>query len=38
VGMVGGPDKQDAARAALAGHWVDVLVTDQLTAQRLLDF
>jgi DNA-binding transcriptional regulator LsrR (DeoR family) len=36
VGMVGGPDKRDVVRAALAGHLIDVLITDQFMADYLL--
>jgi DNA-binding transcriptional regulator LsrR (DeoR family) len=37
VGVAGGSAKFNAIRAALVGKLVDVLVTDHLTAQRLLD-
>ena len=36
VGVAGGPEKVDAIRAALRGRIVDVLVTDDATAQALL--
>lgn len=36
VGMVGGPEKVDVVRAALHGHLIDVLITDHISAQRLL--
>lgn len=36
VGMVGGPEKVDVVRAALRGHLIDVLITDYLSARRLL--
>lgn len=36
VGVAGGGAKHKAIEAALEGHLVDVLVTDHLTAQRLL--
>lgn len=36
VGVAGGPQKLRAIRGALAGGWVNVLITDQLTAQSLL--
>jgi len=37
VGLAGGAAKLDAIRGALAGKLVNVLVTDHLTAQRLLE-
>lgn len=36
VGVAGGAAKVSAVRGALAGHLVDVLVTDQITAQKVL--
>lgn len=36
VGVSGGPDKLAALRAALAGGLVNVLITDSITAERLL--
>ncbi|MDA8103508.1 MAG: hypothetical protein M0Z34_11150, partial [Nitrospiraceae bacterium] len=36
VGVAGGPSKYAAIRAALLGGWVNVLVTDLGTAERLL--
>lgn len=36
VGIAGGPHKTEAIRGALLGNWINVLVTDQNTAQRLL--
>jgi DNA-binding transcriptional regulator LsrR (DeoR family) len=36
VGVAGGARKYDAIRAALRGGWLDVLVTDALTAERLI--
>jgi DNA-binding transcriptional regulator LsrR (DeoR family) len=36
VGVAGGVAKLPAIRGALAGKLVDVLVTDQITAQRVL--
>lgn len=36
IGVAGGPHKDDAIRAATRGGWIDVLVTDQHTARRLL--
>lgn len=37
VGVAGGSRKLGAIRAALLGGWVNVLITDQWVAQRLLD-
>ena len=37
VGIAGGAAKLEAIRGALAGKLVDVLITDHLTAQRLLE-
>ena len=37
IGVAGGGLKADAIRAAALGEWVNVLVTDQFTARRLLD-
>ena len=36
VGIAGGPRKRDAIRGALAGGWVNVLITDQHTAAALV--
>ena len=36
VGVAGGRRKTAAIRGALEGHWVNVLITDLDTAQRLL--
>lgn len=36
VGVAGGVRKTDAIRGALHGGWINVLITDQRTAQRLL--
>ena len=36
VGVAGGGRKYEAIRAALRGRWVNVLVTDHLTAERLI--
>ena len=36
VGVAGGSRKFEAIRAALRGHWVDVLITDVATARRLV--
>jgi DNA-binding transcriptional regulator LsrR (DeoR family) len=35
VGIAGGRRKLAAIRGALAGHWVNVLITDKFTAQHL---
>jgi DNA-binding transcriptional regulator LsrR (DeoR family) len=35
VGIAGGARKTDAIRGALAGKWINVLVTDRFTAKRL---
>lgn len=37
VGIAGGARKTEAIRAALRGGWINVLITDQRTAARLLD-
>jgi DNA-binding transcriptional regulator LsrR (DeoR family) len=37
VGIAGGARKVNAIRAATAGRWIDVLITDTDTAQALLD-
>ncbi|MGS0685488.1 sugar-binding transcriptional regulator [Nakamurella sp. GG22] len=36
LGVAGGPSKYQAIRAALVGGWINVLVTDSVTAQWLL--
>lgn len=36
IGVAGGEPKVEAIRAAAAGSWINVLVTDQFTARRLL--
>lgn len=36
VGIAGGPQKPEVIRGALKGGWVNVLVTDQITAEQLL--
>ena len=36
VGIAGGERKYDAIRGALAGGWINVLITDARTAERLL--
>lgn len=37
VGMAGGVRKVAAIRGAMTGGWINILITDQFTAQRLLD-
>jgi DNA-binding transcriptional regulator LsrR (DeoR family) len=37
IGVAGGPEKHQVIRAALQGHMVDVLVTDDRTAVRLIE-
>jgi DNA-binding transcriptional regulator LsrR (DeoR family) len=36
VGIAGGKRKYDAVRGALRGGWINVLITDSTTAERLL--
>lgn len=36
IGAAGGPEKTDAILAALRGHYLDVLITDEDTALRLV--
>lgn len=36
VGVAGGRRKHDAIRGALRGGWINILITDSFTAQRLL--
>lgn len=36
IGLAGGPDKATAIRAALRGGWVNILITDEQTANKLL--
>jgi DNA-binding transcriptional regulator LsrR (DeoR family) len=36
VGIAGGPRKTNAIRGAISGGWINVLITDQMTASRLL--
>ena len=36
VGLAGGERKHEAIRAALLGGWINVLVTDTVTARALL--
>jgi DNA-binding transcriptional regulator LsrR (DeoR family) len=35
IGVAGGAAKYEAIRAAVLGGWVDVLITDRITAERL---
>lgn len=37
VGIAGGSRKTDAIRGAITGGWINVLITDHLTAHRLMD-
>ncbi|MBP0981204.1 MAG: sugar-binding transcriptional regulator [Oscillospiraceae bacterium] len=37
IGVAGGPDKVDAIRAVLRGGYLDVLITDEDTAEALLN-
>jgi DNA-binding transcriptional regulator LsrR (DeoR family) len=37
VGVSGGPQKVDAIRAALRGRLINVLITDSVTAGKLLE-
>jgi DNA-binding transcriptional regulator LsrR (DeoR family) len=37
VGISGGPSRLAAIRGALEGGWINVLITDRLTAERLLE-
>lgn len=36
IAVAGGAKKYEAVRAAVRGHWIDTLVTDLVTAERLL--
>ncbi len=36
VGIAGGPRKLNAIRGAITGGWINVLITDHMTAQRLM--
>ena len=36
VGIAGGERKFQAIRGALVGHWINVLITDRTTADRLI--
>ncbi len=37
IGVAGGPGKTEAIGAALRGSWINSLITDRATAERLLD-
>jgi DNA-binding transcriptional regulator LsrR (DeoR family) len=37
VGIAGGRRKRHAIRGALAGHWINVLITDRQTAEALVE-
>ena len=37
IGVAGGPSKVDAILAALRGGYLDILITDEDTAQVLLE-
>jgi DNA-binding transcriptional regulator LsrR (DeoR family) len=37
VGIAGGARKYEAIRGALRGRWINVLITDRATAERLVD-
>lgn len=37
IGVAGGPGKTEAIRAALLGGWINCLITDRHTAERLLE-
>jgi DNA-binding transcriptional regulator LsrR (DeoR family) len=36
VGIAGGPEKIPAIRGALQGGWINVLITDRFSAEKLL--
>jgi DNA-binding transcriptional regulator LsrR (DeoR family) len=36
IGVAGGRRKVDAIRGALAGRWINILITDRFTAERLV--
>lgn len=38
IGVAGSQDKVEAITATLRGKWIDILVTDLMTAQLVLDF
>jgi DNA-binding transcriptional regulator LsrR (DeoR family) len=37
VGIAGGPRKINAIRGAISGGWINILITDHMTANRLMD-
>jgi DNA-binding transcriptional regulator LsrR (DeoR family) len=37
VGIAGGVRKADAIRGALEGNWINILITDRFTAERLIE-
>ena len=37
IAVAGGPGKTEAIRAALLGGWINCLITDTYTAERLLE-
>jgi DNA-binding transcriptional regulator LsrR (DeoR family) len=37
IGIAGGNRKVAAIRGAMAGNWINILITDCFTAQRLLE-
>jgi DNA-binding transcriptional regulator LsrR (DeoR family) len=37
VGVAGGPQKENVVRGVLRGGWINVLITDQATAKRVLE-
>jgi deoxyribonucleoside regulator len=37
IGMAGGADKIEAITGALRGGFINILVTDELTAERVLE-
>ena len=37
IGVAGGPGKTLAIRAALLGGWINCLITDRFTGQRLVE-
>ena len=36
VGVAGGERKYEAIRGAVVGNWINVLITDHMTAERLI--
>jgi DNA-binding transcriptional regulator LsrR (DeoR family) len=37
VGVAGGPQKENVVRGVLRGGWINALITDQVTAKRVLE-